>query len=64
MDVAYTADAMEKGIQPGFHNNPHDGVLSIARVKKVAGEHGAEILYSHDMEAWQSYVHAPRHYEV
>jgi 4-pyridoxolactonase len=64
MDVAYTAAAMEKGIQPGFHNNPHDGVLSIARVKQVAAEHGAEILYSHDMEAWQDYTRAPAHYEV
>jgi 4-pyridoxolactonase len=64
MDVAYTAAALEKGIQPGFHNNPHDGVLSIARVKQLAGEHGAEILYSHDMEAWQTYTRAPGHYEV
>jgi len=64
MDVAYTATAMERGIQPGFHNNPHDGVLSIARVKEVAAEHGAEILYSHDMEAWQGYRRAPAHYEV
>ncbi len=64
MDVAYTATAMEKGVQPGFHNNPHDGVLSIARVKQLAAEHGAEIFYSHDMDAWQSYTHAPAHYEA
>jgi 4-pyridoxolactonase len=64
MDVAYTATALERGIQPGFHNNPHDGVLSIARVKEVSAERGAEILYSHDMEAWQGYTRAPAHYEV
>jgi 4-pyridoxolactonase len=64
MDVAYTAAAMEKGIQPGFHNNPHDGVLSIARVKQLAEDNGAEILYSHDMDAWQGYTHAPNYYEV
>ena len=64
MDVAYTAAAMERGIQPGFHNNPHDGVLSIARVKEVAAGRGAEILFSHDMEAWQGYTRAPAHYEV
>jgi 4-pyridoxolactonase len=64
MDVAYTAVAMDRGIQPGFHNNPHDGVLAIARVKEVAAEHGAQILYSHDMEAWQGYAHAPDHYDV
>jgi 4-pyridoxolactonase len=64
MDVAYTSAALEKGIQPGFHNNPHDGVLSIARVKELASQHGAQVLYSHDMEAWQDYTRAPAHYEV
>ena len=64
MDVAYTADAMEREIQPGFHNNPHDGVLSIARVKQIAATHGARILYSHDTKAWRQYRHAPDYYEV
>ena len=58
VDVAYTAVAMEKGIQPGFHNNPHDGVLSIRRVKELAAEHGAEVFLSHDMDAWHGYRHA------
>jgi 4-pyridoxolactonase len=64
MDVAYTADAMERGIQPGFHHTPMDGVRSIARVKQLAQERGAQIFLSHDMEAWQGYTHAPGHYEV
>jgi 4-pyridoxolactonase len=64
MDVAYTADAMERGIQPGFHHTPVDGVHSIARVKKLAEERGAQIFLSHDMDAWQGYTHAPGHYEV
>lgn len=64
MDVAYTAEALERGIQPGFHHTPVDGVRSIARVKQVAAERGAEIFYSHDMEAWRGYRHAPEHYEV
>jgi len=64
MDVAYTEAAFEKGIQPGFHNNPHDGVLAIARVKKLAADHGAEIFLSHDMDAWQGYRRAPDHYEL
>ena len=63
-DVAYTAAALEKGIQPGFHNNPHDGVQSIRRVKELAAEHGAEIFYSHDMDAWQTYRHAPDSYQI
>jgi 4-pyridoxolactonase len=64
MDVAYTADALERGIQPGFHHTPLDGVRSIARVKQLAEERGAQIFLSHDMEAWQDYTHAPGHYEV
>lgn len=64
VDVAYTAAALEKGIQPGFHNNPSAGVRSIKRVKELAAEHGADIFYSHDMDAWQTYRHAPDYYEI
>jgi len=64
IDVAYTTTAMERGIQAGFHHTPVDGVRSIARVKQLAEEHGAEIFYSHDMEAWHEYSHAPEHYSV
>ena len=64
MDVAYTAAAMERGIQPGFHHTPVDGVRSIAKVKQLAEESGAQVFYSHDMEAWGGYRHAPEHYEV
>ena len=64
MDVAYTSAAMERGIQPGFHHTPVDGVRSIARVKQLAEDKGAQIFLSHDMEAWQGYTHAPGHYEA
>jgi len=64
MDVSYTASALERGIQPGFHYDPVAGVRAIARVKEVAAESGAEILYSHDMDAWNGYTRAPGHYEV
>jgi 4-pyridoxolactonase len=64
MDVAYTSAALERGIQPGFHHTPVDGVRSIARVKQLAEERGAQIFLSHDMEAWQGYTHAPGHYEA
>jgi 4-pyridoxolactonase len=64
MDVAYTAAALERGIQPGFHHTPVDGVRSIARVKQLAQEHGAEVFFSHDMDAWRTYRRAPDHYEV
>lgn len=64
VDVAYTATALEKGIQAGFHNDPVAGVRSIARVKGLAEEHRAEIFFSHDMDAWRGYKHAPDFYEV
>jgi 4-pyridoxolactonase len=63
-DVAYTAGALEKGIQPGFHNDPVAGVRSIRRVKALAEEHGADVFLSHDMDAWHGYKHAPDFYEV
>jgi 4-pyridoxolactonase len=64
MDVSYTAAAMEKGIQPGFHHTPVEGVRSIAKVKQLAAERDAEIFYSHDMDAWHGYKHAPDFYEL
>jgi 4-pyridoxolactonase len=64
MDVAYTAAALEKGIQPGFHNDPVAGVRSIARVKTLAEGHGADVFFSHDAEAWQGYKHSPDFYEL
>jgi 4-pyridoxolactonase len=64
MDVAYTSAALEKGIQPGFHHTPLDGVRSIARVKELAADTSAEIFFSHDAEAWQGYKHAPDFYEL
>jgi 4-pyridoxolactonase len=62
-DVVYSVEAFEKGVQPGFHYNPVAGVASIARVKDVAAEHEADIFFSHDMDAWNGYKHAPEFYE-
>jgi 4-pyridoxolactonase len=63
-DVVYTQPALDKGIQPGFHYDPVAGVRSIRRVKELAEQHGADIYFSHDMDAWQTYKHAPDHYEL
>jgi 4-pyridoxolactonase len=60
-DVTYTAGALEKGIQAGFHNDP---VAGVRRIKDLAEEHGADVYFSHDMEAWEDYKHAPDYYEV
>ena len=62
-DVVYTSEALEKGVQPGFHYDPVAGVTSIERVKQVAAENEAEIFFSHDMDAWTGYKHAPEFYE-
>jgi 4-pyridoxolactonase len=62
-DVVYTAEALEKGVQPGFHYDPVAGVRSIERVRQVAEEHEADIFFSHDMDAWNGYKHAPDFYE-
>jgi 4-pyridoxolactonase len=63
-DVVYTESALERGIQPGFHIDPRAGVRSIARVKELAAQHGADIYLSHDMEAFTTYKHAPDFYEL
>jgi 4-pyridoxolactonase len=63
-DVVATAEALDKGVQMGFHVDPVAGVRSIARVKTLAAEHNAEVCFSHDMDAWQTYKHAPDFYEL
>jgi 4-pyridoxolactonase len=64
MDTVYTQGAYEKGVQPGFHIDPVAGVRSIQRVKDLAHEHGADVFFSHDMDAYQTYKKAPDAYEL
>jgi 4-pyridoxolactonase len=63
-DVVYTQAALEKGVQPGFHIDPVAGVRSIQSIKALAEEHGADVYFSHDMDAWRAYKHAPDHFEL
>ena len=63
-DVVYTRAAYDKGMQAGFHNDPTAGVRSIRRIRALAEERGADIFFSHDMDAWRTYTHAPDYYEV
>jgi 4-pyridoxolactonase len=58
-DVSYTREAFANDQQAGFHNNPVDGVRSIRRVKRLAKEWNAEVIFTHDMEAFKSYALAP-----
>jgi 4-pyridoxolactonase len=63
-DVVATQRGLEREIQSGFHIDPVAGLRSIRRLKELAHEHSAEIVLSHDAEAWQTYKHAPDFYEV
>jgi len=63
-DVVYTRDAYDRSVQAGFHIDPVAGVRSIRRVRALAEENDADIFFTHDMDAWQTYRHAPDYYEV
>ncbi len=58
-DVSYTAAAFAADQQAGFHNDPVAGVRSIRRVKRLAKEWGAEVIFTHDMDAFKGYALAP-----
>jgi 4-pyridoxolactonase len=58
-DVSYTTAAFANDQQAGFHNNPVDGVRSIRRIKRLAKEWGAEVVFTHDMEVFGTYALAP-----
>lgn len=58
-DVAYTAAAFAAEQQAGFHHNPVDGVRSIRRCKRLAREWGAEVVFTHDKDVFQTYALAP-----
>jgi 4-pyridoxolactonase len=58
-DVSYTAPAFANDQQAGFHNDPVAGVRSIRRVKRLAKEWEAEVIFSHDAEVFKSYALAP-----
>ena len=58
-DVSYTPAAFANDQQAGFHNNPVDGVRSIRRIKRLAREWHAEVIFTHDMETFRGYALAP-----
>ncbi len=55
IDAAYTQKSLETLCQASFHIDPVAGVASMRRVKKLAEDHGAELMYSHDMENFKIY---------
>jgi 4-pyridoxolactonase len=63
-DVSYTPAAYANDQQAGFHNNPVDGVRSIRRVKRLAKEWDAEVVFTHDMEVFKTYALAPEPFTI
>jgi 4-pyridoxolactonase len=61
-DACYTHENLEKEIIGGFHLNPVDAVRSIKRLKQLSKELDAEVMVSHDPEAFSNYKLAPQHY--
>ena len=61
-DVTYTRETSEKELISGFHNDPTANFVSLRKVKHLAERLGADVFFTHDMEAWESYKHAPDHY--
>ncbi|MGH2859153.1 MAG: 4-pyridoxolactonase [Solirubrobacteraceae bacterium] len=58
-DVSYTAAAYANDQQAGFHNDPVAGVRSIRRIKRLAREWDAEVVFTHDMNVFSTYALAP-----
>ncbi|MBV9536912.1 MAG: hypothetical protein JO321_16045, partial [Solirubrobacterales bacterium] len=58
-DVSYTAAAYASDLQAGFHIDPVAGVRSIRRIKRLAKEWGADVIFTHDAEAFRGYALAP-----
>jgi 4-pyridoxolactonase len=61
-DVTYTQESWEKELISGFHNDPTANFVSLRKLKHLAQRLDAEVFFTHDMEAWESYKHAPDHY--
>lgn len=61
-DVTYTRETWEKELISGFHNDPTANVASVRKVKHLARRLDAEVFFTHDMQEWESYKHAPDHY--
>jgi 4-pyridoxolactonase len=62
VDVTYTQETWEKELISGFHNDPTANFASLRTLKHLAQRSGAEVFFPHDMEAWESYKHAPDNY--
>jgi 4-pyridoxolactonase len=62
IDAAYTEKSLETLCQASFHIDPVAGVESMRRVRKLAEERDAELMFSHDMENFRTYRTGTRFY--
>jgi 4-pyridoxolactonase len=55
IDAAYTEQSLKTLNQASFHIDPVAGVASMRKLKALAEKHGADLMYSHDMENFKTY---------
>lgn len=63
IDAAYSKRSIETFCQSSFHIDPVAGIDSMHRLKKIAADHDAEMMFSHDMESFKTYQTGTRYYE-
>jgi 4-pyridoxolactonase len=62
IDAAYTRRSLETLVQASFHIDPVAGVESMRKVRRIAEEKGAELMFSHDAGEFASYRTGTRFY--
>ena len=62
IDAAYTQQSLETTCQASFHIDPVKGVHSMRRLTRLAEEHGADLMFSHDAKNFATYRTGPNYY--
>lgn len=62
IDASYTKKSLELLCQASFHIDPLKGIDSMRRLKALAAEHDADLMFSHDMEQFNTYQTGPKFY--
>jgi 4-pyridoxolactonase len=62
IDAAYTQKNLETLCQASFHIDPVAGVESMRKLKKMAADLDADLMYSHDMENFRTYRTGANYY--
>jgi len=62
VDAAYTEQSLDMLCQASFHIDPVAGVNSMRRVKQLAVDNEADLMFSHDMENFKTYQTGTKYY--